>query len=203
MRRPWLAYLLTAIASVGIGIAIAGLPDSLPGKRQDAPAATFTPSTTSTVPTTSAAATSTAPATSSTSTTSTTSTRSTTSTTPATTTTAPSSTTSSTSSTPTSASSAVVEARVAVANGVGVAGLAANAADLLLADGFTSVVALDTTPVVESTVFYGPGFQAAATRIAAALGLRTESVEGLQAAPALSPPGEFDVVVALGADRAP
>jgi len=212
MRRPWLAYLLTALAACGVGVAIAGLPDGLPGDDPvatvdvvavtvitAAPPSTASPSTTvlaSTVaPSTTGAPATTVPSTTTTTTTTTTSTTTTITTT--TTVVAPDTTTS------TTVPPSPADARVAVANGAGVPGIAGDAAELLADAGFDDVTATDAEPVDVTTVYYADGFEAIADLVAVELFIDPDAQAPMSDLPELATDEEFAVVAVLGADVGP
>jgi len=197
MKHPWLAYVIVALLAIGAGVAIAGLPNSAPE------AATIVLSTESEVPETSVSevvATTESPNTTEVETTDSTTTSTT-------------STTSTSTTTPTSSTTSTVEPAdlpdradiIAVtANGTGRSGVAAANAARLEAVGYTDVRPRDGTEVVEFTiVYYAPGFEAAAARMAADLELLPEFIGPLEEAPeVLSLPADAQLVAYIGIDRA-
>ena len=214
MSRPWLVYLLVALAAGGAGVAITGLPSSgatdVPAPIDlvaDSVAPTTQPviaeSVATTAPLDPTSTTSPVPPSSTSTSTSTSSTTTAPPTSTTSTTVAPSTTidepTESTVAPPPDAR----EARIAIANGAGVAGIAGSAADALRAAGYVDVIALDSDPFGDTVVFARDGFEAAAAQVAAELFIPTDTIASLSAAPAFDTDATFDVVIVLGADRRP
>ena len=175
MKRSWLALLTITVLGLLAGVAIAGRPTTVDSTV--IPAAT---TTTGAVPTTVAATTTTVSAT-------------TTSTRPATTVAAASSTTSTPAVDRTSF-------RVVAANGTNTSGLAGRTADRLLTLGYTQVTPSDTLDAAAvTTIYYQPGFAAAAALVAADLQLAPTATAELTA-PVSQADGDGDVIAVLGDD---
>ncbi len=170
MKRSWVALLTISLLSLLAGVAIAGLPTSVDD--------TITPATTTTVaadPTTTVALT--------------------------TTTTAPAITTTSAASSTTSTPPIDrASFRVVAANGTATIGFAGRTAEQLQALGYTQVTPTDTLrPAAVTTIFYRPGFAAAAAQVATDLGLPATAVAELTD-PVSQADADGDVVAALGDD---
>ncbi len=191
MKHQWVAYAIVALLSVGAGVAIAGLPNNEPVDP------TIIPPTTTERPTPTLATT-TIPATTSTSA-------------PPATTGAPATTAPDTSVAPstTVAPTTVPELpprsdfSVAVANGADIGGIATATADQLESLGYVDVAALDGTQIVEFTVVYfAPGLEAAAIRLADDLGANPDLRAPLNEAPPVNGSNDVQLLAYLGQDRA-
>ena len=192
MKHQWLAYLIVAFLSIGAGVAIAGLPDSVPENATIVP-----PTTTTTIaPTTTVASPTTTP----------TATVASSTTTPATTGKAGTSTTTSPSTPSDSTSPTALADRdtlaVAVANGSGRDGVAQRTAVELEDLGYVDVAATSGVEVVPTTiVYYTVGKQADAERLAADLGLARASTGPIDLAPDVQELGLVHLLVYAGVDR--
>jgi predicted flap endonuclease-1-like 5' DNA nuclease len=197
MKHQWLAYVIVAILSIGAGVAIAGLPDSVPESETIVPPSTIAapeptvPPTTTTGP---AATTTTEPEV-----TETTEPEETETTEPeATETSEPDETT-----TTVSLLADRADVNVAVANGAGKAGIAAATAGELVGLGYQNIAALTGDDVVDvSTVYFADGNVGIAERMAADLGLPPGSVVALGFAPNVQQLGLVQLLVYIGRDRA-
>jgi cytoskeletal protein RodZ len=192
MKHQWLAYVVVAILSIGAGVAIAGMPDSVPESETIIPpSTTVAPEPTLPSTTEPAATTTERPDTEPTDT-------EPTDTEP--TDTAPTDTAIA------SATSALPEratVTVAVANGSGRAGVAVENRDVLVGLGYANVPALNAEEVVDATtVYYAPGSDAVAERMAADLGLPPEAVAPITTAPGVQDLDVVQLLVYIGADRA-
>jgi hypothetical protein len=200
MRHRWLAYLVVAVLAVGVGVAVAGLPDTEPvGATISAPSDTMVPESETTD----------APS----STTVTTAGNDSTAATPPTT--APADSTSPSTLPPTTALSTTAPSTteplpprsdffVIVANGNGAAGSAGRNIDRLQAVGYTDIAPRNGTELVDFTVVYHqPGLETAAARLAADLELLPEFVAPLADAPEVGGlPLDVELLAYLGRDRA-
>ncbi|MEO1058237.1 MAG: LytR C-terminal domain-containing protein [Actinomycetota bacterium] len=179
MKHQWVAYAIVALLSVGAGVAIAGLPNNEPVDP------TIIPPTTTERPTPTLATTTLPPATT-------------------TTTTVPETTTASTVA-PTSTIPELPprsDFSVAVANGADVGGIATATAEQLEALGYVDVIALDGTVIAEFTVVYfTPGLEAAAIRLAEDLGANPELRAPLSEAPPVDGLDDVQLLAYLGQDR--
>ncbi len=190
MKQSILALLVTALLAIAAGIAIAGLPSELEG---GALIITATVSTTSssTVP---AAPTTVAPSVPPTTVD------------PAPSTTQPSAPTTTTTATTTSVlapeSLAPEELVVATANASGVSGVAGETADRLRSLGYVDVTPVDSDPSATSAVYYQPGLEREASRLAVDLGWGSTSIAPVDEMPVLRTELSFDLVALVGADQA-
>jgi hypothetical protein len=193
MKHPWLAYVIVALLSIGAGVAIAGLPDGTSA------AATIIPPTTTEAPATTTTTTTDAPAT--------------TTEAPAPTTTEPDDADSATDTTvPGDEATDTLPAELpdrdeiiaAAANGSNVAGAAARAVTLLTELGYVGVLPLNGSDIVEfTTIYYAPGLEEAAARMADDLDLLPEFVAPLADLPAVTDlPADVELVAYIGRDRA-
>lgn len=170
MKRSWLALLTISLLSLLGGVAIAGLPTSVDGTVITAPTTTVAADPTTTVALT-------------------------TTTVPVTTTT--SAVSSTTTSTPTIDRTSF---RVVAANGTATLGFAGRTAEQLQVLGYTQVTPTDTLrPTAATTIYYRPGFAAAAAQVATDLGLLATAVAELTD-PVSQADADGDVVAALGED---
>ncbi len=197
MKHQWLAYVVVGLLSIGAGVAIAGLPNSVPVD------ATVIPPTATTVATTATVASTTTEATSTTETT-----------VPATTETTVRSTTVPATSTTTSTVSPSTappddlpqrsELSTIVANGANIAGAAGLNVERLRELGYTDIAPRNGTAVVEfTTIYFADGFEDAAVRLAEDLELRPDFVAPLIEAPeVLALPDEVELLAYIGLDRA-
>lgn len=194
MKNQWMAYVIVAVISALAGIAIAGAPNNV-----GTDATIIVPETTTTTTLVRASTVASDSADRAdiesaddepTATTTTIATAPTTTTVPVTTTTV--------------ADPAVQPAELVVvsANGAGTAGLATRVRDELRDFGYDSARATDGTTLVDKTiVYYFPGLELEAVRVAEDLGLEFADVAPIEGAPEY---GELDgdqVVVYLGRDR--
>lgn len=189
MKHQWLAYVIVGLLSVGAGVAIAGLPNNVPVD------ATIVPPTTTVAPEPTIATT--------------------------TTTTAPPETTEPDDTTPdtteaapdttepdsTDAADALVDraaVTVVAANGADIAGTAGRMVTRLEGLGYADVQSRDGTQIVDfTTVYFVPGFEDAAARLAADLELAPEFIAPLTEAPqVLEQPADVELLVYVGVDRA-
>jgi hypothetical protein len=93
--------------------------------------------------------------------------------------------------------------RVVTANGTSTLGLAGRTADQLLELGYTQVVATDTlNEAAVTTIYYRPGFAAAAAQLATDLGLAPTATAALTE-PASKADDDGDLIAVLGDDLAP
>jgi hypothetical protein len=197
MRHQWLAYLVVAVLAIGAGVVIAGLPETDPDDAvvitaTSEPVETTTPADTTTTDsptTTESPAATTAPTTEVPA--------SDPPTTDASTTVAPT-TTEPAPSIPDRADIVVV-----VANGSGVTGAAARNAERLAELGYENVRLRNGTQIFEfTTVFYVPGFEAAAARLAEDLDLLPDFVAPLDQAPVVVElPPDVELLAYIGLDR--
>lgn len=188
MKHQWLAYVIVAVLSIGAGVAIAGLPDSVP----DSP--TVIPPSTTAAPETTVVTTTIPP---------------TTSTTPAPTTTRPPATTTTTEPDETTTTTTIdplparAEVPVAVTNATGRSGVAQSTADLLEGLGYVNVDAITSDDVADVTiVYYSAGNDGLAVRMAADLGLAPDAIAPIDTAPSTQDFGLAQLLVSVGADRA-
>ncbi len=192
MKHQWVAYVIVAILSIGAGVAIAGLPDSVPQSETIIPPTT-TEAPLPTVPTTTTPAVTTTEA-------------------PADTepdNTEPDDTTTTTEddADDTTTTIEALEPRadvvVAVANGSGRAGVAVATADELVGLGYAEVAALTGNEVVDQTiVYFVEGNVGLAERLAADLGLAPGAVALIDGAPAVPELGIVQLLVYVGTDQA-
>ncbi len=184
MKHQWLAYVIVAVLSIGAGVAIAGLPDSVPQSE------TIIPPTTTEAPEPTVPSTTTAPA--------------------VTTTSQPETTTTSTTGTTTTAGSTTTtialpdrsEVVVAVANGSGGDGVAQRIATEIEGLGYTGVQAVTGNDPVDTTiVYFADANDDAALRLASDLGLPPEAIAPIATAPGTSGVGIVQLLVYVGADR--
>ena len=92
---------------------------------------------------------------------------------------------------------------VVVANATSVNGVAAHYSTLLSQQGWATKTPGDaSTTATTSTVYYAAGQQAAATEIAATLGLPATAVQPISSATPISGTAGIDVVVVIGQDLA-
>lgn len=200
MKHPWLAYAIVSLVSIGAGVAIAGLPDNTSADVILVPVTTEPPAPTTTEEP-SPATTTTEPA------------PETTEASAATTTTepAPEATEASANTTKPDTTDPAPgeipdrsEMIVAAANGANVAGAAARAAVLLEELGYSDVLPLNGTDIVEFTVvYYADGFQEAGLRMAEDLDLLPEFVAPLDEVPAvIDLPDDVELLAYIGRDRA-
>ena len=191
MKHQWLAYVIVALLAIGAGVAIAGLPDNSSADATIIVATTTVPPETTVPDTTEPTETTEPPQT----------TEPTETTEPADTT-----TTSTTSTVPETTVPLVDRADLSVvtANGSGRQGTAAAAAARLEALGYVDVSPRNGTDVVDVTiVYYADGFEEAAVRLAADLGLVEGSVAPLADAPeVLDLPEGTELVAYIGLDLA-
>jgi hypothetical protein len=97
----------------------------------------------------------------------------------------------------------ITSLRVVVANAGSATGAAGRAASELLALGYTNVSAANArTPRADTVVVFAPGFDDEAARLAAQLGLSTQQVAPRTAAPLTGNDAPADLWVLLGRDRA-
>lgn len=190
--RSKLLLVLVAVVSLLAGIAITGIPESVPddviSSQIAAPASTST--------TTAAARTT------STTTATTTTTTETTSTTPTTSSTAPSAAATTVAVGTTTTLVAESALRVVVVNAGGPAGIATRTANDLRAGGYATVVTADALrPQPSSVVAFAPGFEAEARRLAVALGMTTSQVVPRTVEQISANDRPSDLLVLLGADR--
>ena len=175
MKRSWLALLTITVLGLLAGVAIAGRPTTVDSTVIPA-ATTAAPTTTSAVATSIATTTTTVSA--------------------ATTSTRPATTVATTSTLPVDRTSF----RVVAANGTNTGGLAGRTADRLRALGYTQVTPSDTLDAAAvSTIYYRPGFAAAAALVAADLQLAPTATAELTA-PVSQADGDGDVIAVLGDD---
>ena len=212
MRLPLTALLVTAAISVAAGVAIAGLPSDPPAgdlvigappPSAPVPPTTSTqPATDSSTTTAAAAPTTAAPAT----TTTTTVADEPDTSEPAPTTTAAPPTTTTTTAPPASEDPDVAERAtldVGAANANGLGGVASAMAETMRGLGYETVQpvdAVDSSPV--SLVFYQPGFELEAARLAADLGWGEEATAPQADMPPLDSDRTFQHVALIGTDRA-
>jgi cytoskeletal protein RodZ len=205
MKNQWMAHVIVALLAVGAGVAIAGLPNNVPVDATitaptTEPTGTTADTTASTPPpTTEAASTTQAPVT-----------------TDVPETTAPSDTTVPPTSEPDVTEPDVTEPTepdavpdradivVAVANGNGVAGSAARNVAFLDELGYEILTQHDGTEVADFTVIYfAPGSEAAAARMAQEYDLLPVFIAPLADAPAVFDlPAATELLAYIGADRA-
>lgn len=188
MKHEWVAYVVVAVLSIGIGVAIAGLPSSANvDPTVLVPLPTVVPAESTTPPVTEVVVTeppeTTAPPTTESETTTTVATTTTTTTLPP---------------LPERA-----EVGVVVANGANIGGIASSTADALEELGYESVRATDGTEVVFfSIVYFVDGAEALALRMADDLELEPTSVAPIAEAPDIL--ADFDdelLLVYLGSDQ--
>jgi hypothetical protein len=92
---------------------------------------------------------------------------------------------------------------VATANASGVGGVAGAAAERLLAIGYSTVSAVNSSSLEEtSVVYYQPELLEEAVRLAVDLGWDPEAVAPVDEMPALDSPQPFQLVAVIGTDRA-
>jgi hypothetical protein len=198
---------LAAVLAIAAGVAIAGLPSTPPGADvrvlavptiDTRPTVTLAPIdvepiSTTTVPPTSTSA---APASTSTTTTDAVVQRSTTTTTPTSTTT--------TTSIPDTVDAlrARDELNVATANASASGGVATSHAEILRARGYTTVNPVDSEPSPNSAVYYEPGFELEASRLATDLGWDPIGLAPMSELPTLLTDQTFELVALVGLDRA-
>jgi hypothetical protein len=192
MKHQWLAYVIVALLSIAAGVAIAGLPNDVPVSATivvpattEVPETTVATTTTTVLPETTVATT--APPTTEA---------------PATTV-APSTTvlepTTTTVSLPLPDRDEVVSA---TANGAGAQGAASRVADQLEGLGYVDVGRFDGTEIVEFTiVYYSPGMEEAAERMAADLELLPQFIAPIAEAPEVVNPPLVQLLVYVGTDR--
>lgn len=89
-------------------------------------------------------------------------------------------------------------ARVAVANGAGIAGAASERAAELAALGYTDPAAVNAEPFAFTLVYAAEGWEAEGARLAEDTGLPATAVFPLAEAPVLETTAEFDLVLVLG-----
>jgi hypothetical protein len=209
---------LAAVLAIAAGVAIAGLPSTPPGADvrvlevptvETRPSETFAPldieptvTTTTTIPTTPIASTTTAVTSTSTTTTDAPASTTTTSTTP----------TSTTTTEPTDTSGVFVETgdilrsrdelNVATANASAQAGVATAHAELLQGEGYAGVSPVDSEPSATSAVYYEPGFELEAARLATDLGWDPIGLAPMADLPTLLTDQTFQLVALVGLDRA-
>jgi hypothetical protein len=202
MKRMWMVYGASALVAVGAGVAIAGVPSngSSGGAIADLPvmpATTTLAMPTTAVPTTAVPADTTVPPETTTTTTTTPTT-----TTPTTTTVAPG--TDPADDVPPGTPAATVDRAnlaVDVANGLAVTGLASQAASALESLGYVGVGAANTAVVEVSRVYFAPGFEGEAVRLAGDAGLPAASIAPIAEAPPIEPTRLLELLVVLGTDR--
>jgi hypothetical protein len=206
MKHQWVAYVIVAILSIGAGVAIAGLPDSVPQSETIIP-----PTTTTEAP---------APTIATTTTSVTTTTEAPVDTEPADTdpddtepddtepddTEPDDATTTTDEPDETTTTIEAIEPRsavaVAVANGSGRNGVAGATADELIGLGYTEVAALTGNDVVDRTiVFFADGNDGVAERMAADLGLAPDAIALITGAPVVQDLGIVQLLVYIGTDR--
>ncbi len=196
MKNQWMAYVIVAVISALAGVAVAGAPNNV-----GTDSTIVVPETTTT--TTLVRASTAAPDTADQADTESTDDE------PASTTTTTTIATATTTTTVPAATTTVAEAAVQPAalivvsvNGAGTAGLATRVRDELRDFGYDSARATDGTTLVDTTiVYYFPGLELEAVRVAEDLGLEFADVAPIEGAPEY---GELDgdqVVVYLGRDR--
>ncbi len=205
MKQTILALLATALLAIAAGIAIAGLPSELEGGALVITAPVSTTSS-STVP---AATTSVAPAVPSTvadPAPSTTQTSAPTTTTTTSTAGGGGDTSNGQAVTTTTVfapeSLAPEELVVATANASGVSGMATATAERLRPLGYVDVTPVDSDPSATSTVYYQPGLEHEASRLAVDLGWAPTSIAPVDEMPVLRTVRSFDLVAVVGADQA-
>jgi hypothetical protein len=93
--------------------------------------------------------------------------------------------------------------RVAVANGASIPMIATQYTDALEAIGYLAIDPVDTSIVPASRVYYEPGLQREASRLAVEAGLRSEAIATMDRVPELSFDGGYDLVLVLGTDTPP
>lgn len=190
MRRQWLAYVIVALLAIGAGVLIAGLPDTDSDDDAVIVTATIGPTDTSTPSTTDSPATTESP----------------------TTTETPETTAATTTAPPTTAAPTTepepeipdrAEMIVVVANGSGITGAAARNAERLTELGYENIRLRNGTQIFEfTTVFFAPGFEDAAARLAADLELLPDFVAPLEEAPVVVElPPDVQLLAYIGLDR--
>jgi hypothetical protein len=208
MKSTVVIVILAAVLCVAAGVAIAGLPNTPPGAEivvlevpvvetrpvPTLPAVTIEPLEQAT---TSSSSTSTSSTTTSSSTTTTTEV--------AATTTAPAET-SAPAITQLDESTADAlrertELSVAAANATDLTGIAGTHADLLEVAGYLEVASVDSQVSPVSAVYYQPGFELEATRLATDLGWDPLSLAPMPEIPELATDSTFDLVALVGLDR--
>lgn len=201
MERPWLAYLVVALLSVGAGAAIAGPPNNAPTDATIiAPSATIAPATSDAATDSEPDAVESAGTTVSETPTSTT----TTSAPPASS--ATSTTTTSTTTTSTLPADDLAprgELVTIVANGANISGAAGRNVERLQALGYTDIAPRNGTTVFDlTTVYFADGLDAEASRLADDLELLPNLIAPLDEAPnVLELPEGVDLVAYIGLDR--
>lgn len=195
MRNTWIAYVVIGVVAAGAGVAIAGLPSNVQNDLVIADVPTTSSTTAVTVPPTDA-----------------TLETSTTTTAPTTTAAAPAETTIPTTDPGPPPSTEPLpddpgalldrsELVLGVANGANVGGLAGDTASQLVANGYAAVSAVNTAVVDTSTVYYAPGLEGEAARLAADLGIDPAATAPIEIAPSIDPETLVQLLVVLGRDR--
>lgn len=192
MKYEWLAYVIVAVLSAGLAVAITGVPSSESAGATIVPPETTVPLEPAPVLTTVADVEASDPPE--------TTAAPTTTTAPATT--VPAETTTTTTLPPLPDRS---ELAVVVANGAGVGGLAGSTAEALEEQGYVDVSRTDGTEVVDvTTVYFFDTFEASAARLAVDLGLDPTAIAPVITAPEVlgTAIDDADLLVYLGTDRA-
>ncbi len=107
---------------------------------------------------------------------------------------------------PTASAAATAEINVLVANSTGVAGLAGSVATQLTESfGYTALTPVDATgePVTTTLVFYVPGAEGDAQKVAASLALSAGAVSPMPSSVPVADAAGADVLVLLGLDKVP
>ena len=183
MKHQWVAYAIVALLSVGAGVAIAGLPNNepvdptiIPPTTTERPTPTLATTTIPTTPATTAAPETTAAAS---------------------TTTVLTTTTTTVADLPPRS-----ELSVAAVNGADIGGIASATAAELEALGYGDVTPLDGTVIAEFTVIYfAPGFEDSAIRLADDLGANPVLRAPLVDAPSVAGLPDVQLMAYLGQDR--
>jgi cytoskeletal protein RodZ len=197
MKRMWMVYVISGLVAVGAGVAIAGVPSnrSTGGAIAELPAIPATTTTTvapTTVPSTTVAPTTTLPEP--------TTTVAAETTTPVT---EPTGTDPAEEAPPDAPEATVDRADLAVevANGANVIGFASRTAASLESLGYVGVGAVNTATVATSTVYFAPGFEGEAIRLAADAGLPASAIAPITDAPTIEPARLLALLLVLGSDR--
>jgi len=189
MKQSLIAFALTGLLAIGAGVAIAGLPSDPPGGDL---VITDIPTTTTTVPEAQPPVTTNPPPADETTTTAAP---------------APDTTALLTSTTSTTTTTLVDfidrgDLDVVAANASDKSGVASTTADALGALGYTSVLPVDATePQQVSTVYYRPGLEGEAARLATDLGWADTDIAPESEMPDLATERVFQLVAMIGLDR--
>ncbi len=93
---------------------------------------------------------------------------------------------------------------VSVANGGAVNGVASATAGALDTEGYSAVQPVDTeNPTATTTVYYEPGFQLEAARLASDLSWDPIAIAPISDMPPLATDATFELVAMIGLDKAP